>query len=128
MNAPRAAKNPPTILWWIIWAAILSTVVGLAAFMPVRPPLTGPNPIRYLPIAPLVLASVVRWLVLPRFTQPTRAFPIFIVGIALAEASAVFGIFLVPELRGTYVILALLGIAQFAPVFLSRFESGSFTT
>lgn len=128
MNAPPPAKISPAIIWWIIWTAILAAVIAMAAFMPVRAPLPGSNPIRYVPIVPLVLASIIRWLVLPRFTQAPRAFPIFVLGLALAEGAATLGIFLVPELRGTYVILALLGVAQFAPVFLSRFNAPAVRT
>lgn len=126
MNAPATAKTPPAILWWIVWGAIVVAVIAIAVFLPVRNAIPGHNPIRYLPIVPLALSSVIRWLVLPRFTHPTRAFPIFVLGIALAEGAATLGLFLVPELRATYLILALLGIAQFAPVFLSRYNASGF--
>jgi hypothetical protein len=124
MNPP-AAKPPALLIWWIIWAAI---VAGLSALYFTLGQRSSSAPddvivIRYLPLAPLALAVVVRWLVLPRFTERLRAFPIFIIGVALAESCGIMGIFLVPNLAATYYVLALFGLIQFAPVFAARYST-----
>jgi hypothetical protein len=117
----QEARTPPSpLVWWTIWLALIAGVIVLWKFLGsgANPPATGA--IRYLPIGPLAVSSLVRWLVLPRFADRTRAFPVFVVGLALAESCAILGLFLVPDLRDTYVLLGLLGLAQFAPVFASK--------
>lgn len=115
-----AAKEAvPPIIWWIVWGAITAGLTVL--YLLVRPPETpsGGDSLRYLPIAPFCAAMVVRWLILPRFTG-LRAFPIFIMGLALAESTGILGIFLVPALRDVYFVLALAGLAQFVPALIAR--------
>ena len=43
-------------------------------------------------------------------------------GQMTSEGCGILGIFLVPEMRSTYVALALLGILQFAPFFAPKLE------
>lgn len=108
------AKVQP-IIWWIVWGAIMAGLTVI--FLTIRPPATARSlegGFRYLPIAPFCVAMVVRWLILPRFTG-VRAFPIFIIGLAMAESTGILGIFLVPALREVYFALALVGLAQFVP-------------
>lgn len=78
--------------------------------------------LRYLPLLALAASSVVRWLVLPRLltASKTRAFSVFIVGLALAEGSGILGLILGDTLRDAYFALALLGVAQFAPFFAAH--------
>jgi len=52
-----------------------------------------------------------------------RAFPVFIIGLALAEGSGLLGIFLVPELSLTYFVLAMLGLVQFIPLFAKGYDA-----
>lgn len=124
MNPP-AAKPPVVLIWWIIWAAIVAGLTALYFTLGQRPSPTHDDviAIRYLPLAPLALAVVVRWLVLPRFDKRLRAFPIFIIGLALAESCGILGIFLVPDLAATYYVLALFGLLQFAPFFAARYPA-----
>lgn len=70
---------------------------------------------------PVVLSVVVRWLVLPRAVIPQLALPLFIVGIALAEATCFFGLFIFPEHKQALVLTSALGIFQFIPLFARRF-------
>lgn len=125
MNSPQPNRPAPPVVWWIIWAAI---TIGLAVIYGAIPPTTpkvNVEAIRYLPLLPLAAAVIVRWLILPRLTDAMRAFPIFIVGLALAEGCGIFGIFLVPDLRQTYFTLALLGLVQFAPFFAAKYSRSS---
>lgn len=121
ITEPR--KTSPILVWWIIWVAIVTGVIVIFAVVPPSgsaPELPG---LRYLPIGPLMVATAIRWFVLPRFKERGRAFPIFVIGLALAEGGGILGMFLVPELRSTYFVLSLVGLAQFVPLFAARFES-----
>ncbi len=114
-----ARRAPPLPVWWIVWAAnaLPLLTVALAIPSPARP--TSPA-LRYLPLVPLLASSGLRWLVLPRITDGVRAFPLFVIGLALAEGAGILGLLLVPDLRATYVALGLLGVAQYAPTFARR--------
>jgi hypothetical protein len=121
MTPPHPARSsPPPLIWWLIWAAIATGLIGLSIFVPASSK-PGIAALRYAPLVPLLLSSGLRWLVLPRVNDGTRAFPIFVVGLALAEGSAVLGLFLVPELRTTYVALGLLCVGLYAPTYARRY-------
>lgn len=118
MNHPNT-KGPPRFIWWIIWGAIIAGLT-VVYFVPRQPPARLPaESLRFLPVAPLCLSCVIRWLVLPRFSG-VRAFPIFVMGLALAEAGGILGIFLVPSLKQDYFLLSLAALGQFVPLFLPR--------
>lgn len=120
------------LIWWIVWAAILSGLVILYVFL-------GRGPVKASPpedifrnlvgLVPLFVSIVIRWLVLPRYTELTRAFPLFVVGLALAEGCGVLGIFLGGAYRDDLFVLGVLGVAQYVPLFankLPRPGDGSF--
>ncbi|HET7536271.1 MAG TPA: hypothetical protein VFJ90_07450 [Candidatus Didemnitutus sp.] len=120
----QTLRNPVTI-WWLVWAGIL---VGLCAIyfalgrgrpLPATPPA---NPFADLiGLVPLFVSIIIRWLVLPRYTEMARAFPIFIVGLALAEGCGLLGIFLGGIYRDDLFVLAVLGIFQFMPFFTRQY-------
>lgn len=116
-------SGPAPLIWWSLWFGI---TVGLIAIHGVIPqgettPTTGA--LRYLPLLPLLVASAIRWLVLRRMTDGLRAFPLFVLGLAMAEGSSLLGLFIVPELRQTYLALGVLALVQYAPFFASRYRS-----
>src|SRR5512138_3652789 len=101
MNEP-SNRNAPVLVWWLLWGA---TFAGLPLFYTMLKPVSAEESsatFRFIPLAPFLAAVVVRWLLLPRFHQRTRAFPIFVIGVALSEACALMGIFLAPDLRNLY--------------------------
>jgi len=115
-------RSAPIIIWWILWGA---TLAGLAAFYVfLKPSGTSESSasLRFLPLVPFLVAVVVRWLVVPRLQQRSRAFPIFVVGVALSEACALMGIFLAPDLRVLYFILATVSLLQYLPIFAAGLE------
>jgi hypothetical protein len=125
--APRyvmnASKSVPIAIWWFIWFSIIVALVTIHA---VLAPETGGNSTgaqRYLPIGPLVFSTLIRWFVLPRFSERRRAFPLFIAGLAMAEGTGLLGLFLVPGMETTYLVLSLMGIAQYIPVFVAKLDS-----
>lgn len=111
-------------IWWILWAAILAGLILIYLIFGRASPLPPPsaqNPLQGLAgIVPLFISIILRWLVAPRGTDPKRAFVLFIVGLALAEACGILGIFLGGPYRDSLVVLGLLGIAQYAPFYAKK--------
>lgn len=115
---------PPPKVWWIIWGALLGGLCALwwqFGFFKLGGNEPHANPFVDLAgLVPLFVSIVVRWLVLPRYTDGAKAFPMFIVGVALAEGCGVLGIFLGGPFRDDLFLLGALGIAQFAPFYARR--------
>ena len=112
------------LLWWIIWAATLSGLVMiyllLAQGRPL-PPASAENSLQGLiGFVPLFVSIVLRWLVLPRLTEPARAFVFFIAGVALAEACGLLGIFLGGPYRDSLFVLGVLGVTQYVPFYARK--------
>jgi hypothetical protein len=112
------------LIWWIVWATTLAGLVLiyvlLAQGKPL-PPVSRENPLQGLiGVVPLFISIVLRWLILPRSTQPDRAFVLFIVGIALAEACGILGIVLGGPYRDSLFVLGVLGITQYVPFYAKK--------
>ncbi len=108
------------LVWWIAWAAILSGLVVIYLVLgrgPVKPAADKDVLKHLVGLVPLFVSIVIRWLVLPRFDSLQRAFPIYIVGLALAEACGILGIFLGGPFRDDLFVLGVLGVTQFVPIF-----------
>ena len=116
-NAP--APNPRIVLW-ILWFAITSGLVMIYTMIPANGP--GSKQLQFLPILPLAISGFIRWVLLPKATTIAGAMPIFIIGLAMAEGCGLLGIFLTPQLKQTYLVLALMGLMQFAPFWASRLK------
>ena len=121
--APQPNQTKQMLLvWWIAWAAVLMGLVVIYLFLgrgPVKPePVADKEELKHLVgLVPLFVSVVIRWLVLPRFDSLQRAFPIYIVGLALAETCGILGIFLGGPFRDDLFVLGVLGVAQFMPIF-----------
>lgn len=110
------------LVWWIAWAAVLGGLVVIYLVLgrgPVKPePVADKEVLKHLVgLVPLFVSVVIRWLVLPRFDSLQRAFPLYIVGLALAEACGILGIFLGGPFRDDLFVLGVLGVTQFVPIF-----------
>ena len=77
----------------------------------------------FLAAVPVLISGILRWVVLPRITDAIKAFPIFVIGIAMAEATLFLGIFMFRSHHRDLLILSALGILQFIPFFARRFYS-----
>lgn len=128
MNRPAAsapasasAPRPPLLVWWVVWLALLGGVIVIySVFLARRPPIEAPwGAIELVACGQVALSAAVRWLVLPRFREPMRAFPIFIIGMALAEGAAILGIFLSAYATELFV-LGMVGMMQFVPFFAAK--------
>lgn len=120
--APKTAPAP--LVWWILWFAILFGLVTIYTFLGQSPAVAaGPtSSLRFVPILPAVASGFIRWMLLPKANPNGAAMGLFLIGLALAEACVILGIFLAPDLKQTYFVLGLLGVAQFAPFFAARFR------
>jgi len=121
MSSPQ--PQVPLASWWAIWFAMQS---GLFVFYFVlgNPPANSAqaNPAMLgVGVMQVVASAFVRWGVLPRMPDAQRAFPMFVVGLALAEGACFAGIFLAPAYRQELFLASILGVAQFVPLFASRF-------
>jgi hypothetical protein len=124
--APDAQRlKTQLMVWWIIWAGIFTGLVAIYALLgrgPLPPAVPGANPFANLAgLVPLFVSIVIRWLVMPRSTEPQGALVMFIIGLALAEACGMLGIFLGGPYREDLFVLGVLGIAQFVPLNVRRF-------
>lgn len=111
-------------IWWIIWAAGLLGLVAIYFALGHRPLPPGAAETKTLTgligLVPLFISIVIRWLVLPRYGELRRAFPMFVIGLALAEGCGLLGIFLGGPYRDDVFLLGVLGLLQFAPWFARR--------
>lgn len=111
---------------WIIWATMLVSIfyyrfklAPMPRGLPPAEPFTYPGV--YLSPIPLLIATVVRWLVLPRAVRFQQILVCLVVGLAMSEAVTFFGLFLVPaelsETRAILFTLSTFGILQFIPLY-----------
>lgn len=127
MAARSSAPAPKTILlvWWVAWAVILAGLVVLY-FALGRRPVEAARPedtfINLVGMVPLFVSIVIRWLVLPRYQDLTRALPLFLVGLALAESCGILGLFLGGPYRDDVFVLGVLGVVQYIPLFARRLQ------
>ena len=119
---PDAQRDRAQLLvWWIVWAGILAGLVVIYAVFgraPAKAPPPGANPLTGLiGLAPLFVSIIIRWQVLPRLSGLARAFPLFVVGLTLADACGLLGIFLGGVYKDDLFLLGVLGIVQYVPFF-----------
>lgn len=72
----------------------------------------------------LGIASIIRWIIIPKLADYKRLFIALIVGLALSESAVFFEIFLLPSdhLNEKFVTywLAIASMIQFCPLFLGK--------
>lgn len=124
LNGPEGPRLKTQLLvWWIVWGSILGGLIVIYAALG-RGQVPAPasrNPLFGLVgLVPLFVSIIIRWLVLPRVRGLARAFPLFIVGLALAEGGGLLGIFLGGAYRDDVFLLGLFGVAQYVPIFARR--------
>jgi len=112
---------------WVIWGFLLCSVVvyqfALGGGIPkgTDAPAAGLDPFAVVAVVEVLIASAIRWLLLPRADAPGKILVLMIIGLALSEAAEILGLFLVsPDQPGTKLalwILSLLSVIQFIPLY-----------
>jgi hypothetical protein len=127
MQTPASRQAPPAIIFWVIWFAILSGLLVMQFFLGGGVP-TGRNApdasipgIVFVPLGEVLLATLVRGLVLPRFVELPKKFVWMIIGLSLSEGAGILGIFLLPgdqpETKLLVFLLSLFSVLQFIPLY-----------
>lgn len=112
---------------WIIWFVFLQAAFGYHFVLGDGFP-SGENSLEPMAswlwglcIVPLVLATCVRWLVIPKLKQQGQMLIALIVGLALTEAPIFFELFLIgsdyPKNQIAVLMLAVFCLIQFAPIY-----------
>lgn len=120
MNQQPAAPNSKIVLW-ILWFAITMGLVMIYTFAAPAGG-EGTKQLQYLPMMPLAVSVFIRWVLLPRTKTIAAAMPVFIIGLTMAEACGILGMFLVPQMKQTYLVLALVGLFQFVPFWAGKLK------
>lgn len=136
MKPPQDSIKPPTsLVFWIIWFAILQGLVVIQFFVGGGIPKgedLGDPPILFVTIAGgLALAALaIRFVVIPKIKSVPTMLQAMIIGLALAEAVGLVGMFLIgrefPATRLSLFVLALCCIVSLAPIYAKpRKEEGN---
>ncbi len=114
-------NTPPAFVWWAVWAGITSAFfVSYGVFEMVQPVSAIPLPLAAIAFVPLAGSAVCRFLLQPRAASPQKAFVLFIVGLALAEAGGFIGVILGAERKAIYGGVAIVLMLAHVPAFVNR--------
>lgn len=127
MQNPTSPRPPQVLIFWVIWFAILGGLLVIQYKLGGGVP-TGRNAadakipaVIFVAFGEVLFATVVRWLVLPRFVELPKKLVWMIIGLALSEGAGFFGIFLIPrdqpETRLLVFLLSVLSVLQFVPLY-----------
>ncbi len=127
MKPPQDSIKPPAVLvFWIIWFAILQGLVLIQFLVgggiPKGEDLGNPPSLFVAIAGGLALAAlVVRFVVIPKIKSVAKMLPAMIIGLALAEAVGLVGMFLIgrefPTTRLSLFVLSLSCIVSLAPIY-----------
>lgn len=119
MDAPQ--NTPPPFVWWAVWGGITSAFfVSYGIFEVVQPVSAIPLPLAAIAFVPMAGSAVCRFLLLPRAATPQKAFVLFIVGLALAEAGGFIGVILGADRKAIYGAAAIVLMIAHVPAFVNR--------
>jgi len=115
------------LVMWIIWFAFLQSAFIYHFFVgdgfPEGDNVAEPMTLWLwaLCIVPVVLATVVRWVLVPKLTQQSHMLVAMVVGLGLTEVSIGLELFLIgadyPQSQIVVLMLAVLSLIQFAPIY-----------
>ncbi|MEP2775626.1 MAG: hypothetical protein ABJQ29_03345 [Luteolibacter sp.] len=128
MNPPENKQNAPkVIVFWIIWFAIFNGLFILQFFAAGGIP-TGENvgdaPLVFVAVAGALafVSMLIRFIVIPKLDTTEKLLPAMIIGLAMAEAVGIIGMFVIgkefPETRMALFVASVSAVAAFAPVYV----------
>lgn len=121
------------VIWFALFAAVLVYQFALGGGIPSgsNAPSDGMSPILVLAGGQLVVASMIRWILMPRADNAEKVLVWMILGLSLSEAVELYGIFLIsndqPSTKLTLWVLSILSVLQFIPVYALPKSRGSET-
>lgn len=128
MNFPTPDQRKQQLLvWWALWLAFQTGVFMMNHFLG---PQAHRHPVAPAPAdwrfgaAPFAASVAIRFLVLPLMKNAQAALPVFVAGIALAEATFFLGLYVFPAHQHELFMLSAVGIFQFIPIYARRFFKG----
>jgi hypothetical protein len=120
-------QKQQAFVMWIIWFVFLQSSFAYHFVLGDGFPSgeNAPDPMASwlwgLCIAPLVVATLVRWLVIPKLKQQSQMLIALIVGLALSEAAIFFELFLIgsdyPQNQIAVLMISVFCLIQFAPIY-----------
>ena len=110
--------NPSKFILWIIWISILLAVVSFRVFLGEKNPTEQPLDAGIVIVSSFLLfgSLIIRTLILPK--RDHNPLPLFVAGIALAEAFVFVGIFLIPYYQDLFLAMSIACITCYIPVFI----------
>jgi len=118
-------------LFWIIWLAMLIGI-GIIQFLiggglPSGTNQGSPNQgLVLISASSTIIATFIRWIILPKLTDKQATFIAMIFGLALAEGTIITQLFLIgnqyPETQSFLLTLGILGMLQFVPTYIKKFN------
>lgn len=124
---PAAHNRQQQIVLWALWISMVNAIVlyqfllGRGLPLGSDPVGSPPHPVALVAVGQIALATLVRWLFLPRATTTGKVLVAMILGLSLCEGAALLGVLLVPDaLPGTRLavwLASLVGALQFAPLY-----------
>jgi hypothetical protein len=118
--------HPKRLILWIIWSAITIGLCMIYVFL--GQGTAGAHSkdlgiMRVIPMVPLALALLVRFLLIPKFKSLTKVLPLFIIGLSMAEGSGIIAIFLLPHADAVnYFTTAVIVLLMYDPLFANQLE------
>ncbi len=118
------------VAFWVCWVAIFSSLFIYQFFLGRGIP-QGENASEPINTAfygvcfgSILIATFIRWILIPKVKVIRQALVLFIIGIALSESVVFYEIFLIgpnyPETQMIFFILSVMSTFQFIPTFLNK--------
>ena len=120
-------QKQQALVMWIIWFVFLQMAFAYHFVLEDGFP-SGDNAAEpmaswlwVLCLVPIILATIVRWWVIPKLKDQKQMLSALIVGLALTEASILFELFLIgsdyPQNQIVVLMVAVFSLIQFAPIY-----------
>ena len=124
MNSPTSPKSPvaPIIVWWVLWFAMTNGLILQRVFL--GRGLHDAGDLGFIAVIPLVMSAVIRFVVLPRMKTKQKALPLFLAGLATAEACGLIGVLLGGEHRDPLFGAGLVMMLLYIPLFARNYDTG----
>jgi hypothetical protein len=117
----------PLLIWWVLWFAMTNGLIIQRIFI-FKNADAASDGLGFIAIIPLLVSVGIRFLLLPRLTTKQKAFPIFVAGLATAEACGLLGVILGGEHRDALFGAGLVMLMLYIPLFARNYDGGGNTS